>query len=403
MTRHSARLLGTRGVAGFAEAGRGGRREQPAAESAVGRPGRALPAVFLVAVSAAAWALGSAAPTRAQDAPGAPPVVWVLATGGTISGGGQSSTSLTQYRSGAFSGEQLVSAVPAIAEHATVRVEQIVNIGSPNITFDDWLTLARRIDEIFSGDPDVAGVVVTHGTNTLEETAYFLNLTVRHDRPVVLVGAQRPATAISTDGPLNLLNAVRTAASPEARGKGVLVVMNDEINAARDVTKTSTYRVETFRSRDLGFLGYVDGDRVAFYRAPTKRHTADSEFDLAGVARFPTVDIVYSYVEPNPVLIETLIEAGVDGIVLAGTGAGLVSRVERAALDRLASLPEPERPVVVRSNRTGSGRVVPLPGYDVRGMIAGDTLNPQKARILLMLALTKTRDLDEIRRIFRDY
>ncbi len=373
------------------------------APTAVVRPGRKPTAVFLAAVSAAAWALGHAAPARAQDAPGAPPVVWVLATGGTISGGGSSSTSLTQYRSGAFSGEELVAAVPAIAEHATVRVEQVVNIGSPNITFDDWLTLARRIDEIFSDDPDAAGVVVTHGTNTLEETAYFLNLTVRHDRPVVLVGAQRPATAISTDGPLNLLNAVRTAASPEARGKGVLVVMNDEINAARDVTKTSTYRVETFRSRDLGFLGYVDGDRVAFYRTPTKRHTADSEFDLAGVGGFPTVDIVYSYVEPNPVLIETLIEAGVDGIVLAGTGAGLVSGVERAALDRIASLPEAERPVVVRSNRTGSGRVVPLPGYDARGMIAGDTLNPQKARILLMLALTKTRDLDEIRRVFREY
>ena len=359
-----------------------------------------LPAVVAVA---ALVSVGVGAAAHAQEGPGAPPVVWVLATGGTISGGGPSSTSLTQYRSGTFSGEQLVAAVPDLDRHATVRVEQVVNIGSPNITFDDWLTLARRTDEIFRGDPDVAGVVITHGTNTLEETAYFLNLTVRHDRPVVLVGAQRPATAISTDGPLNLLNAVRTAASPEARGKGVLVVMNDEINAARDVTKTSTYRVETFRSRDLGFLGYVDGDRVAFYRAPTKRHTADSEFDLAGVTGFPTVDIVYSYVEPNPVLIETLIEAGVDGIVLAGTGAGLVSRVERAALDRVAALPETERPVIVRSNRTGSGRVVPLPAYEARGMIAGDTLNPQKARILLMLALTQTRDLDEIRRIFRQY
>ena len=389
-------------VPGIAETAPRNPRRQPTGAAARIRRRRALPAL-LAAVSAAAWAVGPAAPAFAQEAAGKPPVVWVLATGGTISGGGQSATSLTQYRSGAFSGEQLVAAVPALAEHATVRVEQIANIGSPNITFDDWLRLARRIDAIFSGDPGVAGVVITHGTNTLEETAYFLNLTVRHDRPVVLVGAQRPATAISTDGPLNLLNAVRTAVSPEARGKGVLVVMNDEINAARDVTKTSTYRVETFQSRDLGFLGYVDGDRVAFYRAPTKRHTADSEFDLAGVTRFPTVDIVYSYVEPNPVLIETLIEAGVDGIVLAGTGAGLVSQVERAALDRIASLPEARRPVIVRSNRTGSGRVVPLPGYDARGMIAGDTLNPQKARILLMLALTKTRDLDEIRRIFREY
>ena len=343
------------------------------------------------------------APALAQDVPPGPPTVWVLATGGTISGGGASSTSLTEYRTGALSGAELVAAVPDIARHATIRVEQVANVGSPDITFDDWLALAGRIDAIFRDDPDAAGVVITHGTNTLEETAYFLNLTVRHDRPVVLVGAQRPATAISADGPLNLLNAVRTATSPEARGKGVLVVLNDEINAARDVTKTSTYRLETFRSRDLGFLGYVDGDRVTFYRQPTRRHTAESEFDLAGVAAFPRVDIVYSYVEPNPVLIEALIEDGVDGIVLAGTGAGIVSRRERAALEGVAELPAGARPIIVRSNRTGSGRVVPLPAYEERGMVAADTLNPQKARILLMLALTRTRDVDEIRRIFREY
>ena len=344
------------------------------------------------------------APALAQEAPAAaPPVVWVLATGGTISGGGASATSLTEYRAGAFSGEELVAAVPDLARHATVRVEQVANIGSTNITFDDWLTLARRIDAIFSGDPDTAGIVITHGTNTLEETAYFLNLTVRHDRPVVLVGAQRPATAISADGPLNLLNAVRTAAAPEARGKGVLVVMNDEINAARDVTKTNTYRVETFSSRELGFLGYVDGDRVSFYRQPTKRHTAASEFDLTGVTTFPRVDIVYSYVEANPVLIETLITDGVDGIVVAGTGAGGMSRRERAAFDLLTGLPADAKPVIVRSNRVGSGRVVPRTADDEIAMIAGDTLNPQKARILLMLALTKTRDLDELRRMFGEY
>ena len=343
-------------------------------------------------------------PVHAQ-APSNPdlPVVWVLATGGTISGGGSSATSLTDYQVGALSGDDLVAALPALADHADVRVEQVANIGSPNITFDVWLRLARRIDAIFAGDPDVAGVVVTHGTNTLEETAYFLNLTVRHDRPVVLVGAQRPATAISADGPINLLNAVRTAASPAARGKGVLVVLNDEINAARDVTKTSTYRVETFNSRRLGFLGYVDADAVAFYREPTKRHTADAEFDLAGITELPAVDIVYSYVEPSPVLIGALIEAGVDGIVLAGTGAGIVSAVELEALEQVLSLPADSRPVLVRSNRTGSGRVVPLGRYDRLDMIAADTLNPQKARILLMLALTTTRDRDEIRRIFREY
>ena len=339
----------------------------------------------------------------AQEAPAAPPVVWVLATGGTISGGGASATSLTEYRAGTFSGEELVAAVPDLARHATIRVEQVANVGSPNITFADWLTLARRIDAIFRDEPDTAGVVVTHGTNTLEETAYFLNLTVRHDRPVVLVGAQRPATAISADGPLNLLNAVRTAASPEARGKGVLVVMNDQINAARDVTKTSTYRLETFNARDLGLLGYVDGDRVSFYRAPTKRHTADSEFDLAGVTTFPRVDIVYSYVEANPLLIETLIDAGVDGIVVAGTGAGGTSRPERTALERVAELPAAARPIIVRSNRVGSGRVIPRTADGDLQMIAGDTLNPQKARILLMLALTRTRDLEDIRRMFREY
>ncbi len=330
-------------------------------------------------------------------------MVWVLATGGTISGGGPSATSLTDYRVGARSGDDLVAALPALADHADVRVEQVANIGSPNITFDIWLRLAKRIDAIFAGDPDAAGVVVTHGTNTLEETAYFLNLTVRHERPVVLVGAQRPATAISADGPLNLLNAVRTAAAPAARGKGVLVVMNDEINAARDVTKTSTYRVETFNSRTLGFLGYADADAVTFYRAPTTRHTADAEFDLAGITELPAVDIVYSYVEPNPVLISALIDDGVDGIVLAGTGAGIVSAIELEALEQVQSLPPASRPVLVRSNRTGSGRVVPLGRYDGLDMIAADTLNPQKARVLLMLALTRTRDPAEIRRMFNEY
>ena len=331
------------------------------------------------------------------------PVVWLLATGGTISGGGSSSTSLTEYSTGRFSGADLVAALPDIARHATVRVEQVANVGSPNITFDVWLLLAQRINAIFAADPNTAGVVITHGTNTIEETAYFLNLTVRHDRPVVLVGAQRPATAISADGPLNLLNAVRTAAAPDARGKGVLVVMNDEINAARDVTKTSTYRVETFNSRTLGFLGYVDADAVSFYRNPTKRHTAGAEFDVSGIAELPRVDIVYSYVEPNPVVIQALLDDGVDGLVLAGTGAGIVSNVERQALERALALPADASPVLVRSNRTGSGRVVPLSRYDELEMIAADTLNPQKARILLMLALTMTRDRDEIQRIFEEY
>lgn len=215
------------------------------------------------------------------------PLVWVLSTGGTISGKGDSSTNLTEYKSGSFLGEELLAAVPEIKRVATVRAEQITNVRSSDLSVDDWLTLAKRVNELFSTDAEVTGVVITHGTNTMEETAYFLNLTVKHDRPVVLVGAQRPATALSADGPLNLLNAVRVATTPEARGKGVLIVMNEEINSARDATKTNTYRVETFRAPELGYLGYVDGDKVVFYRTSTKRHTVESEFHVSSTASFP--------------------------------------------------------------------------------------------------------------------
>jgi L-asparaginase len=337
----------------------------------------------------------------AEAASGDLPVVVVLSTGGTIAGRGGSSTSLTEYKSGEILGSQLVEAVPEIKKYADVRVEQIVNIGSTNLTTAVWLKLAQRINEIFATDPKVAGVVVTHGTNTMEETAYFLNLTVRHDNPVVLVGAQRPATAISADGPLNLLNAIRTAGSTEARGKGVLIVLNDEINGARDVTKSNTYRAEAFRSGELGFLGYVDADKVSFYRTSTKRHTSRSEFDVAGLSALPKVEILYSYLEAGTAPIKALGEAGVGGIVVAGTGAGGMSDPERAAIKALGPLDT--RPVVVRSNRTGNGRVIARKDYDAEGMVPGDNLSPQKARVLLMLALTRTRDLTEIRRVFSEY
>jgi L-asparaginase len=331
------------------------------------------------------------------------PLVWVLSTGGTISGKGATSTSLADYQSGALLGEELIAAVPEVAQIARVKVEQIANVSSTDITLAHWLTLANRINAIYAGDASVAGVVITHGTNTLEETAYFLNLTVKHDRPVVLVGSMRPASAISADGPLNLLNAVRTAASPEARGKGVLVVLNDAINAARDVTKTNTYRVETFRATELGILGYVDADAVTFYRASLKRHTARSEFDVSGVTSLPPVEILYSYVQPSTVIAQALVAGGVRGIVIAGTGAGLISTAERQALAPFVAMPERTRPVLVRSNRTGNGRVIPQRVYDAMGMVPADNLNPQKARVLLMLALTRTHDPAEIARMFREY
>jgi L-asparaginase len=351
-----------------------------------------------------ALAFTGVAPTSAQQARRTDlPLVWVLSTGGTIAGRGPSSTSSTEYKSGSFLGEELVRAVPEIKQFANVKVEQIVNVGSPDLTLQNWLKLVNRVNKIFSDDAKVAGIVITHGTSTLEETAYFLNLTVKHDRPVVLVGAQRPPTAIGADGPLNLLSAIRTASAPEAHGKGVLIVMNEEINAARDVTKTNTYRVETFRSPELGYLGYVDADKVSFYRTSTKRHTVKSEFDVAGLSRLPKVDILYSYVEPNAAMIQALIASGVKGIVFAGTGAGGISSFEKQALKAVLSLPVASRPVLVRSSRTGNGRVVAREEYDRMGMIPADTLNPQKARILLMLALTKTSSLEEIRRMFTEY
>jgi L-asparaginase len=332
------------------------------------------------------------------------PLVWLLATGGTIAGRGGSSTSTSVYKPGEILGEDLVKAVPEIRQYANVKVEQVSNINSGDITFEHWLTLTKRVDAILRDDPAVAGIVVTHGTNTLEETAYFLNLTVRHDRPVVVVGAQRPATAISADGPLNLLNAIRTAATPEARGKGVLIVMNDEINSARDATKTNTYRVEAFRSPELGFLGYVDADKVSFYRASTRRHTSRTEFDVSQLSDLPKVDIVYTYAQPTTDVIQALVASGVKGLVFAGTGAGALTTSQIAALK---AIPEPSRPVVVRSSRVGNGRVIALTGlreeYETIGAIPGDNLNPQKARVLLMLALTKTTDRKEIERIFAEY
>jgi L-asparaginase len=330
------------------------------------------------------------------------PNVVVLSTGGTIAGRGGSTLSLTEYKAGSLLGSELVEAVPEIERFARVRVEQVCNVGSSNITFAHWRTIARRIDAILTEESDVAGIVITHGTSTIEETANFLNLTVRHDRPVVLVGSQRPPTALSADGPLNLVSAVRTAGCPESRGRGVLVVLNDEINAARDVTKSNTYRPETFRSGELGFLGYVDQDKVAFYRSPEKRHTVSSEFELDALGEFPNVEIVYSSVEANtPLLIEALQKAGVRGIVFAATGAGSLSEREKETVSQSAA--RSLGTVFVRSSRVGNGRVIGRREFDRLGIVPADNLSPQKARILLMLALAQTSDLNELRRIFSQY
>lgn len=330
------------------------------------------------------------------------PRVVVLSTGGTIAGRGDSTMSLSEYTAGAVAGAELVAAVPELTQFARVEVEQVSNIGSSNMTMAIWRALADRINALFAADAGVAGVVITHGTSTIEETAYFLNLTVRHDRPVVLVGAQRPATALSADGPLNLVNAVRTAASPDSRGRGVLVVLNDEINAARDVTKSNTYRAETFRSGELGFLGYVDQDKVAYYRSPDQRHTTRSEFDLRAISALPCVEIVYSSVDARtPLIVAALQSAGVRGIIFAATGAGSLSDEERGIVSRTVAAGGDT--VFVRSTRVANGRVIGRPDFDALGIIAADNLSPQKARILLMLALATTNNVPTLRRIFAEY
>jgi L-asparaginase len=321
------------------------------------------------------------------------PRVRLLATGGTIS----------NRNGGRLTADELIASMPGLDRYVKPEAEQFANTASSALTLKQWLDLARRINALFSEEAELAGIVVTSGTDTLEETAYFLNLAVRSEKPVVVVGSMRNPSTLGYEGAANLLEGFRVAAEPASRGKGVLVVLNDEINAAREVTKTNTYRVETFRSGDLGLLGYVDADRVALYRAPLKRHTTRSEFDVRTLTTLPVVDILYSYVAPSPVLAAALVAADVRGIVVAGTGAGLMSTAERDAIKALATGPEARRPIVVRSNRTGNGRVIPQAETDALAMIPADNLSPQKARILLMLALTKTRDVAEIRRMFTEY
>jgi L-asparaginase type II len=268
------------------------------------------------------------------------------------------------------------------------------------MTNDNWLKLAKRVNDLLQ-QPDVDGIVVTHGTDTLEETAYFLNLVTKSDKPVVIVGAMRPSTALSADGPINLYNAVLIAGSKEAVGKGVLVCLNDQINAARDVTKTNTSTADTFKSPELGVLGYIQGDRVAFYRSPARKHTLDSEFDISAVQKIPNVEIAYGFENVSRTTVDALAAAGVDGIVYAGVGDGNPSELtEQALADARA-----KGILIVRSARVGNGIVARNNEVndDKRDFVVSDNLNPQKARILLTVALTKTKDTKEIQRMFYEY
>jgi L-asparaginase type II len=318
------------------------------------------------------------------------PLVRVVATGGTIA----------NTPSGRLHAGEVAEAIPELKKVARLEVEELVRVASSSITLENWLTLARRVNEILARETDVTGVVVTHGSNTLEETGYFLGLTVKSDKPVVLTAAQRQFTTLSSDSPRNFLQAVRVAASDEARGKGALIVANDMIHAARDVSKNISSRVETYSSRDLGALGFVDDDRVTFYRQPVKLHTTATPFEVQRLRKLPRVDIIHTYADADGTLIEAAVAQGrAEGLVIAGfpTGSGtpaMDEAVRRVTAGGIA---------VVMTNRGGMGRVWDKRAEEARPLIWGDNLTPVKARILLMLALTTTRNPAEIQRIFQQY
>lgn len=316
------------------------------------------------------------------------PLVAVLATGGTIA----------NTPSGRLHAGEVAGAIPALRNVARLEVEELVRVASSAIGVEDWLPLARRVNERLS-QPQVKGVVVTHGSNTVEETAYFLGLTVKSEKPVVLTAAQRQFTTLSSDSPKNFLQAVRVAASDEARGKGALVVTNDVINAARDVSKDISTRLETYSSRDLGALGFVDDDRVTFYRTPVKQHTVATPFDVLRIERLPRVDIVYTYAGADGALIEAAVAQGAEGIVIAGFPTGVATPLMEEAIRRAAARGIP----VVMTNRGGMGRVMDKKPAEARPLIWGDNLTPVKARILLMLALTTARDPAALQRMFEAY
>src|SRR5246500_3469779 len=327
------------------------------------------------------------------------PNIVILATGGTIDGAAATGTQ-AGYTSGAVTIDAMLAAVPGIQDLANIKGEQISNVGSQDMTFDIMLTLAKRINTLLA-QIDVNGVVVTHGTDTMEETAFFLNLVVKSDKPVVMVGSMRPSTAVSADGPLNLFNAVGVAVDPNARGRGVMVVMNDWIHGAHSLTKTNTTAIQTFMSPLRGVVGIATYGKNDFYNTPGWKHTTASEFDIGNVTKLPRVDILFACADMSPDLIDAAVANGAKGIVIAGVGNGNMNQASLEAAARTAK----KGVVVVRSTRVATGTVgrnVEVNDDDMN-LIASDELNPQKSRILLMLALLKPRSNADIQNLFYTY
>jgi L-asparaginase type II len=345
---------------------------------------------------------GAAAPQRRTPETAAArglPRIQLMIGPGTLPSVGKDRMDLLRYRLSGIprlTGEQMLEPLPEIAKLARIEVDK----GNPyaQATHDDLRKLALRVEEVLES-PDVDGLVYVQGTNTIEETSYFLGLTVHSDKPIVVTGAQRPYNGLSSDAQMNLLDAVRLACAPESRGKGVLVAFNGEINAGRDVTKTNTYHLHTFRTRDLGLLGYIDPDKIEYYRTPHRRHTVNSEFSVIGVQSLPYVEVAYIHAGTRPGLADALVGLGAKGIVIASVGAGSPGSLDK----ELEEILKKRSAVVVQSSRVGEGRVVRNNNWYESGMVVADNLSPQKAAILLALALTKTSDVDDIQRMFDEY
>ena len=330
------------------------------------------------------------------------PKVAVIGTGGTISSIGADPFDILDYIANGImlQADELVEKFADVHAFADIIPVRYQAIPSYNITFEHWKGLLRTCDRLVADHPDLAGIVITHGTSSLEESAYFLSLTAKVTLPIVLVGAQRPASAMSTDAGLNLANAIRVAASPQSRGLGVLVVLNDEIQAAREVTKTSTTRLQTFRSPDFGVLGHADGDAIAYYRKPIRAVYPDTEFDVRDLDFLPRVDIIYSYVGSDGTAARAFVAAGAKGIVCAAFAPGFNGSADN---DVLIEAVKAHGTKVLISSRSGSGRTFKGRRHTENGFLIADNLTPQKARILLALALTVTQDDAEIERMFATY
>ena len=342
----------------------------------------------------------AAAPVVAECAQfAARPVVRIVATGGTIA----------NHPAGRLTANELAALIPAAGRYATIETEQFANLPSSSLTVAHWLDLAQRLNRLFATRSDLDGVVVTSGTDTLEETAYFLHLTVRTRRSLVVVGAMRRPATPGYDGAANLRDAVRVAAAPASRDRGAVVVVNGEIHGARDVRKGHAQRLDSFDSGRRGVLGVVDADRIEYFRRPGRRHTQRTEFDVAGLARLPRVALLASYVGASGDLVRAARDLGAEGIVIAAAGAGSTTPRQGDAIDEVIAAGV----VVVTATRTGGGRVPARirPGRARRRaespsglqLVSGEDLSPVKARVLLMLALTQTRDAAEIQRLFTVY